>query len=133
MSAINDFDVPGQTGSSRVSHRYKRCGFGSDGGVEPGYAERRCLVRTFFLGGFGFNFIRDDDTNGVPDYAHHLAEIYAWFPDIDGWPTGIDPIAYANRLDHAYPNPFNPTTTIRYSIASAGHVSLRIYNAAGSS
>jgi hypothetical protein len=46
-------------------------------------------------------------------------------------PTGIGPGSYANRLENAYPNPFNPTTMIKYSIAAAGHVSLRIYNAAG--
>jgi hypothetical protein len=46
-------------------------------------------------------------------------------------PTGIGPGSYANRLENAYPNPFNPTTTIRYSIASTARVSLRIYNAAG--
>jgi hypothetical protein len=46
-------------------------------------------------------------------------------------PTGIEPSVCANRLENAYPNPFNPTTTIRYSIAAAGRVSLRIYNAAG--
>jgi flagellar hook assembly protein FlgD len=45
--------------------------------------------------------------------------------------VGIEPIVFANRLDNAYPNPFNPTTTIKYSIASTGHVSLKIYNAAG--
>ncbi len=54
-----------------------------------------------------------------------------WFQNVVDEPTGIDPVAFANRLDDNYPNPFNPTTTIRYSIASAGHVSLKIYNAAG--
>ena len=34
-------------------------------------------------------------------------------------------------LGDNYPNPFNPTTTIRYGIATRGHVSLRVYNAAG--
>jgi hypothetical protein len=30
-----------------------------------------------------------------------------------------------------YPNPFNPTTTISYSIPAPGHVSLSVYNIAG--
>jgi hypothetical protein len=130
--AINDFDVPGQTGSSRVSHRYNDATSGPTAALSQVTPNGAASNAWFFLGGFGFDFIRDDDVNGVPDYAHHLAEIFTWFPGLDGGrPTGIDPVAYANRLDNAYPNPFNPTTTIRYSIASAGHVSLRIYNAAG--
>jgi hypothetical protein len=67
------------------------------------------------------------------------------------WPTGIDrdgdptlvweggivgidpdfPRSARNFLDNSYPNPFNPTTTIRYGIAEHSHVSLKIYNVAG--
>jgi len=85
----------------------------------------------FFLAGFGFDFIRDDDTDNVPDYATHLWKVLQWMQNVLPAPTGIDPVAFTNRLENAYPNPFNPTTTIRYSIASAGRVSLKIYNAAG--
>jgi hypothetical protein len=35
------------------------------------------------------------------------------------------------KLENNYPNPFNPTTTIEYSIANAGHVELYIYNTLG--
>jgi flagellar hook assembly protein FlgD len=48
--------------------------------------------------------------------------------------TGVDPGAgpqYANSLGNNYPNPFNPTTNIKYSIKERAHVSLKIYNAAG--
>jgi hypothetical protein len=38
---------------------------------------------------------------------------------------------YHNRLEQCFPNPFNPSTTIAYSIKEAGNVSLTIYDVAG--
>ena len=34
-------------------------------------------------------------------------------------------------LGHAYPNPFNPTTTVSLSVPEAGHVSVKVYNLMG--
>jgi M6 family metalloprotease-like protein len=46
--------------------------------------------------------------------------------------TGIEaPGAMTNALYQNHPNPFNPTTTIRFSIKERGRVTLTIYNAAG--
>lgn len=46
--------------------------------------------------------------------------------------TGIGDVPFAfNELQQNHPNPFNPTTTINYSIREPGHVRLSIYNAAG--
>ena len=49
------------------------------------------------------------------------------------WPLGIAGVVQptCTELRHNYPNPFNPSTTIRYSLASAEAVSLVIYNILG--
>lgn len=39
------------------------------------------------------------------------------------------PVAY--QLQRNEPNPFNPTTTIRYALPTAGHVELKVYDVAG--
>ena len=40
-------------------------------------------------------------------------------------------VANTYRLSQNYPNPFNPTTGIDYTIARAGHVTLRVYDMLG--
>jgi hypothetical protein len=129
--SINDFDVPGQTGLSRVAHKYNNASTGPNASLSQWRVNAVGDTARFFLAGFGFDFIADDDTVAPPDYAPHLRELLRWFQNEIGDPIGIDPIAFENRLDNNYPNPFNPTTTIKYSVAEPGHVSLRIYNAAG--
>ena len=42
-----------------------------------------------------------------------------------------DLVDYEYRLRSNYPNPFNPSTTIRYSIANPGNVKLQVYNLLG--
>ncbi len=42
-----------------------------------------------------------------------------------------DLIVWTNALNGNYPNPFNPTTTISYSLKSAGNVRLDIFNVRG--
>ena len=44
--------------------------------------------------------------------------------------TGVSEPALASALA-VHPNPFNPTTTIEYSVPSAGHVTLSVYDLAG--
>jgi hypothetical protein len=50
-------------------------------------------------------------------------------PDLVSGAGGNTPAA--NRLDQNVPNPFNPTTSIEFSLVEAADVTLRIYNASG--
>ena len=42
-----------------------------------------------------------------------------------------DALPRVSALHQNVPNPFNPTTTIRFDLAREGHVELRIYDVAG--
>jgi flagellar hook assembly protein FlgD len=41
------------------------------------------------------------------------------------------PVPEAPFLAQNFPNPFNPSTTIAFGLKETGHVSLRVYDAAG--
>ncbi len=42
-----------------------------------------------------------------------------------------DVVPFKTELSGAYPNPFNPTTSINYSLESPGHIEIMVYDAAG--
>jgi hypothetical protein len=60
-----------------------------------------------YLGGPATSVARDHDKNAL-----------------GGTPSGF-------QLDEAYPNPFNPTTTIRFYIPETAHISLKVYDRLG--
>jgi hypothetical protein len=128
---LNDFDVMGPMGGSFLGMEYTVPG---QGAVLYQATITAQTTARFVLSGFAYNYIRDDapiPPQATLDRAAHLHDILVWFQNITADPVGVDPVAFENRLDNAYPNPFNPTTTIKYAIRDRGHVSLKIYNAAG--
>jgi hypothetical protein len=50
---------------------------------------------------------------------------------VEGQAVTLKALPAVYMLSHNFPNPFNPTTTIEYSIPTTGHTILVIYNLAG--
>jgi hypothetical protein len=84
--------------------------------------------------GFGFNFIQEGGERLnvakmiVKDYFKE-ANCYLASGVEDG--SGSDAPSIGNALRQNMPNPFNPETVIRYSVARSGPVAVRIYNVNG--
>ena len=86
----------------------------------------------FVLSGFSFYTIRDLKPNGYPVRYTIMQHILEYLDNIVDQPVGSDtPELDKNSLAQNVPNPFNPTTTIKYQVKESGLVSLRIYNVAG--
>ncbi|MEN8008015.1 MAG: FlgD immunoglobulin-like domain containing protein, partial [Candidatus Krumholzibacteriota bacterium] len=70
--------------------------------------------------------------HAIPGRAMLLSNILHYFGFANGGdPTGTGDVPnIAFRTSH-YPNPFNPSTTIKYSLPKAGHLKLRVYNVRG--
>jgi hypothetical protein len=89
--------------------------------------------------GFGMEFMSDGllpdghYAPGISDRVDLMANIMEYFSKVPaGPPTGADDGgAFIDRLGHARPNPFEPVTTIDFSLAAGGRVTVRVYDAAG--
>jgi len=89
--------------------------------------------------GFGMEFMIGDMlpnghyTTGCPDRVDLMANIMDYFgKPPTATPTGAEEgEVFANRLGHARPNPFNPVTTIDFSLATDGRATIRVFDASG--
>jgi len=71
-------------------------------------------------------------SSGASDRVDLMANIMEYFEkDPTGPGTGVDGSTFSNRLGHARPNPFNPATTIEFSLAAESRVTVRIFDCAG--
>jgi hypothetical protein len=82
--------------------------------------------------GFDFTAIRDDVSGYPYDMVDHIADVLQWFGyAVSPVDAGDSPVQYVNSLSQNFPNPFNPTTTIRFKIRQSGRVKLEIYDVSG--
>jgi hypothetical protein len=60
-----------------------------------------------------------------------LKDILVYFGQV-GTPGSVTPVLPGIEFATSnYPNPFNPSTTIKFSMPKAGHLSLNVYNVRG--
>jgi hypothetical protein len=71
-------------------------------------------------------WLQNVDMDGTMGY-HGPASVFFTVGGNGGAPA----IPKFTRLENAYPNPFNPDTTIRYQLNNAGHVKIDIYDQRG--
>jgi hypothetical protein len=131
---INLFDVLGKTASGKWALDYPAFG-GSNyyAGIATSWENSAGYsVRTMWFG-FSFQFIRDDRVITPIDRFEIAADVFSWMQFYHNpccCCTGTEaPSAY--RLAQNFPNPFNPSTTIRYDMKEKGLVRIKIYNVAG--
>ena len=74
-------------------------------------------------------YIAATDSNGVTTTSPQGAPQVLHSFEVMGAPSGELPLAFS--LDQNFPNPFNPATTIPFSLASDSRVTLRIYDVIG--
>ncbi len=105
-----------------------------DAGNFTYYANAGTIVNTP-VAGDGFPF----QVNGVKHERRRLAKSEAldagswpvYSTESDGQQSVATEVPEAITLQPNFPNPFNPTTTIRYSLKEAAQVRLTIYNSLG--
>jgi hypothetical protein len=126
----NRFDMFEVMGTSKYALNYPdfegfpcRAGIANESQNSGGYD-----VKTLWFG-FSFQFIRDDAQASLIDRAHVVADVLQWM-QVPVEITGTEiPAAY--KLAQNFPNPFNPTTSVRFDMKEKGLVTIRIYNVAG--
>jgi hypothetical protein len=80
---------------------------------------------------YSFHFMRDDVPGPRQDRVCFMDVTLQYLGNTPGPPTSAGDLPKTYSLAQNKPNPFNPTTEIKFDLPKSGHVSLKVYNVAG--
>ncbi len=99
------------------------------GGVNPGDPVKQICIDTSFYPPGGRLSFAVGGPSIIPGFSGMMCYSVSYYPlDADDANPGI---SYSFNLDQNRPNPFNPATTVEYSLARKSHVNISIYNILG--
>ncbi|UCF78536.1 MAG: T9SS type A sorting domain-containing protein [Candidatus Eiseniibacteriota bacterium] len=90
-----------------------------------------------FLEGYDFCLIRDSNLLGIPScgpdtyVGEWMKCVLSWSSSIGVPERGAGRASVATLLHQAFPNPVNPSATIRFSVATPGRVELSVFDVSG--
>jgi hypothetical protein len=129
---VNRFDVLGKTANGKYALGYpvynstNRYAAIASSQLNPsGYA-----VNTMWFG-FGYQYVRDDVSAAPIDRFEIARNVLDFMGDICNCDITRAETPKAFALAQNFPNPFNPSTTIKFDMKEKGLVTIRIYNVAG--
>jgi hypothetical protein len=129
---VNDFDVLEVTGPGQYGLQYP------DYGGQQYYAgictdelnNRSYQLRTVWVG-HSFMYIRNVIPPGMLARNQFFKMVWDFF-EMDYIYNVVDSeLPKATGLSQNFPNPFNPSTRLKFSLKEKGHVSMRIYDVSG--
>jgi hypothetical protein len=87
----------------------------------------------YYSGVWNYYFVKNDWSHGIHNTKYAAALLRASLAKFTG--TGVDllnqGVPQGFDLQQNFPNPFNPSTTINFSVPRAADVTVAVYNLAG--
>lgn len=129
---INQFDVLEKTANGKYALSYpvkdavnRYAGIASTQLNPSGFN-----VNTMWFG-FSYQYVRDDVVSAPIDRFEIAKDVFNWMQNITN-PSVTDAVTpKSTKLAQNFPNPFNPSTAIKFDLKDKGFVTLKVYNVAG--
>jgi hypothetical protein len=87
-------------------------------------------ARTMWFG-FSYMYVRDDVLSAPQDRFELAKNVFDWMQNVTNINVTPAETPKSTKLAQNFPNPFNPSTTIKFDLKDKGMVTLKVYNVAG--